>query len=117
MWIVEFSKWAQEEIDYEHQSEITSCKETIKRRRMAKKNPQFFEDLKEDLKYVEYFEFTGGEPFMIKDHFKILMHCVEKGYAKNIDIHYNTNGTQLPPQEIFDLWSCFKHVEDSIQYR
>ena len=48
---------------------------------------------------------------MIKDHFKILMHCVEKGYAKNIDIHYNTNGTQLPPQEIFDLWSCFKHVE------
>ena len=37
--------------------------------------------------------------------------CVEKGYAKNIDIHYNTNGTQLPPQEIFDLWSYFKHVE------
>ena len=36
---------------------------------------------------------------------------MEKGYAKNIDIHYNTNGTQLPPQEIFDLWSCFKHVE------
>jgi organic radical activating enzyme len=60
---------------------------------------------------VEYFEFTGGEPFMIKDHYKILMHCVEKGYAKNIDIHYNTNGTQLPPQSIFDLWSYFKHVE------
>ena len=49
---------------------------------MAKKNPQFFEDLKEDLKYVEYFEFTGGEPFMIKDHFKILMHCVEKGICQ-----------------------------------
>ena len=48
---------------------------------------------------------------MIKDHFKILMHCVEKGYAKNIDVHYNTNGTQLPPQEIFELWSYFKHVE------
>ena len=31
-----------------------------------KKNPQFFEDLKEDLAHVEYFEFTGGEPFMIK---------------------------------------------------
>ena len=39
------------------------------------------------------------------------MYCVEKGYAKNIDIHYNTNGTQLPPPEIFDLWSYFKHVE------
>ena len=42
---------------------------------------------------------------------KILMYCVEKGYAKNIDIHYNTNGTQLPPQDIFDLWAYFKHVE------
>jgi hypothetical protein len=39
------------------------------------------------------------------------MHCVEKGYAKNQDIHYNTNGTQLPPPEIFDLWSYFKRVE------
>ena len=39
------------------------------------------------------------------------MYCVEKGYAKNIDIHYNTNGTHLPPQEIFDLWAYFKHVE------
>ena len=39
------------------------------------------------------------------------MYCVEKGYAKNIDIHYNTNGTQLPPQEIFDLWRYFKRVE------
>ena len=48
---------------------------------------------------------------MIRDHFKILMHCVEKGYAKNIDIHYNTNGTHLPPRDIFDLWKNFKRVE------
>ena len=34
-----------------------------------KRNPQFFEELQEDLKHVEYFEFTGGEPFMIKNHF------------------------------------------------
>ena len=32
-------------------------------------------------------------------------------YAKNQDIHYNTNGTQLPPREIFDLWKQFKRVE------
>ncbi len=48
---------------------------------------------------------------MIKNHFKILEYCVQKGFAKNIDIHYNTNGTQLPPQDIFDLWSNFKRVE------
>jgi len=102
------SKWAQEELDY---GENPVALKNLREGGWPKKNPQFFEDLKEDLAQVEYFEFTGGEPFMIKDHFKILMHCVEKGYAKNIDIHYNTNGTQLPPHEIFDLWSCFKHVE------
>ncbi len=102
------SKWAQEELDY---GENPVAQKNLREGGWPKKNPKFFEDLKEDLKHVEYFEFTGGEPFMIKDHFKILMHCVEKGYAKNIDIHYNTNGTQLPPQEIFDLWSYFKHVE------
>ena len=102
------SKWAQEELDY---GENPVALKNLREGGWPKKSPKFFEDLKEDLAHVEYFEFTGGEPFMIKDHFKILMHCVEKGYAKNIDIHYTTNGTQLPPQEIFDLWSCFKHVE------
>ena len=102
------SKWAQEELDY---GENPVARKNLKEGGWPKRNPQFFEDLKEDLKDAEYFEFTGGEPFMIKDHFKILMYCVEKGYAKNIDIHYNTNGTQLPPPEIFDLWSYFKHVE------
>ena len=102
------SKSAQEELDY---GENPVALKNLRDGGWPKRNPKFFEDLKEDLKHVEYFEFTGGEPFMIKDHFKILMYCVEKGYAKNIDIHYNTNGTQLPPQEIFDLWSYFKHVE------
>ena len=102
------SKWAQEELDY---GENPVARKNLKEGGWLKRNPKFFEDLKEDLEHVEYFEFTGGEPFMIKDHFKILMHCVEKGYAKNQDIHYNTNGTQLPPPEIFDLWSYFKKVE------
>jgi hypothetical protein len=48
---------------------------------------------------------------MIHNHFKILEHCVEKGYAKNQDIHYNTNGTHLPGRDIFDLWKHFKRVE------
>ena len=102
------SKWAQEELDY---GENPVALKNLRDGGWPKKNPQFFEDLKDDLKKVEYFEFTGGEPFMIKDHFKILMYCVKKGYSKNQEIHYNTNGTQLPPPEIFDLWSYFKRVE------
>lgn len=102
------SKWAQEELDY---GENPVAKKNLQEGGWPKKHPQFFEDVKQDLAEAEYFEFTGGEPFMIKNHFKILQYCVDKGYAKNQDIHYNTNGTQLPPQEIFDLWKQFKHVE------
>ncbi len=107
------SKWAQEEIDYElaKGGDNLLAKKQLKEGGWPKRNPKFFEDVQEDLAEAEYFEFTGGEPFMIKNHFKILKHCVEKGYAKNQDIHYNTNGTQLPPREIFDLWKHFKRVE------
>jgi organic radical activating enzyme len=102
------SKWAQEELDY---GENPVARKNLKDGGWPKKHPKFFEDIQECLADAEYFEFTGGEPFMIRDHFKILMHCVEKGYAKNIDIHYNTNGTHLPPRDIFDLWRYFKRVE------
>ena len=102
------SKWAQEELDY---GENPVARKNLKEGGWPKKQPQFFDDIQEYLAEAEYFEFTGGEPFMIRDHFKILMHCVEKGYAKNIDIHYNTNGTHLPPRDIFDLWKNFKRVE------
>ena len=102
------SKWAQEELDY---GENPVARKNLVEGGWVKKQPQFFDDIKDCLADAEFFEFTGGEPFMIKNHFKILMHCVEKGYAKNIDIHYNTNGTQLPPKDIFDLWSYFKRVE------
>ena len=102
------SKWAQEELDY---GENPVARKNLKEGGWPKKHPKFFDDIQECLADAEFFEFTGGEPFMIRDHFKILTYCVEKGYAKNIDIHYNTNGTHLPPREIFDLWRHFKRVE------
>lgn len=60
---------------------------------------------------IEYFDFTGGEPFLIKKHFEILRKCVELGYAKNIKVHYNTNGTIQPTERMFEIWNEFKHVE------
>jgi MoaA/NifB/PqqE/SkfB family radical SAM enzyme len=54
-------------------------------------------------------EFTGGEPFMIEEHFELLRFAVETGHAKHIDIHYNTNGTQWPGAE--DIWKEFRLVE------
>ena len=102
------SKWAQEELDY---GENPVARKNLTEGGWPKKYPKFFDDVKDSLKEAEFFEFTGGEPFMIQNHFKILKHCVEKGYAKNQDIHYNTNGTQLPPPQVFDLLKNFKRVE------
>ena len=102
------SKWAQEELDY---GPNPLAKKQLDEGGWPKRNPHFFEDIKSVLQDVEYFEFTGGEPFMIKNHLRILEHCVEQGYAHRQDIHYNTNGTQLPDDSTFELLGKFKHVE------
>jgi hypothetical protein len=102
------SKWAQEEMDY---GPNPLARQQLHEGGWPKRHPEFFDDIKPVLADVEYFEFTGGEPLMIQNHFKILEHCVAEGYAHRQDIHYNTNGTQLPDQRIFDLWKEFKHVE------
>lgn len=75
-----------------------------------RKNDQFWEDLTQVSKGLRYLEFTGGEPFMIREHFEYLNSLVERGLASNIEIHYNTNGTQWPEQYV-DVWRHFKHVE------
>lgn len=108
------SKWAQEEMEQNliwHKRPNLTAKKHLDEGGWPKKFPKFFEDVKEVLQNVQFFEFSGGEPFMIQKHFDILRHCVEKGYSKHQDIHYNTNGTQLPDKEIFELWAKFKRVE------
>jgi MoaA/NifB/PqqE/SkfB family radical SAM enzyme len=70
-----------------------------------------WDDIETVLPSVEHFDFTGGEPFLVKKHFDILKICADRGYAKDITIHYNTNGTVMPTEEMFDIWKQFKNVE------
>jgi len=105
------SKWAKEEMDY-----IPSInrKDHLAYKFLTdgawpRESPIFWENLKALLPNIKYFEFTGGEPFLIEQHFELLRYAVEQGYAKNIEIHYNTNGTVFP--EAAKLWAEFKHVE------
>lgn len=71
----------------------------------------FWQGLEEMLDDLEYIDFTGGEPFLIKRHVEVLKKCVERDLAKDISIHYNTNGTIMPTEEMFKLWKHFKWVE------
>jgi hypothetical protein len=75
------------------------------------KNPSVWDELFEIMHTVEQMDFTGGEPFMIEEHFELLRRTVEAGHAEHISLHYNTNGTIRPPQKIFDLWKEFKSCE------
>lgn len=73
-------------------------------------NPQFWDQIDTVLNDIRYIEFTGGEPFMIEEHFEMLQGIVDRGIAPQVEIHYNTNGTQYP-EAAEHIWRHFKTVE------
>lgn len=54
---------------------------------------KFFAEMEETLPHVKYVEFYGGEPFLVKEHLRIL-DILEKTKAKT-EIYVNTNGTAI----------------------
>ncbi|WP_353480092.1 twitch domain-containing radical SAM protein [Haliscomenobacter sp.] len=73
-------------------------------------NPQFWDQIDSVVDDIRYIEFTGGEPFMIAEHFVMLQGIVDRGIAGQVEIHYNTNGTQYP-EAAESIWQHFKTVE------
>jgi hypothetical protein len=73
-------------------------------------NNQFWDQIDSVVDDIRYIEFTGGEPFMIAEHFAMLQGMVDRGIAHNVEIHYNTNGTQYP-ESAEHIWKHFKTVE------
>lgn len=59
---------------------------------------------------VDYLKFTGGEPFLDPDHWKLLQHL--KPFSKShCTLEYITNGQTLPK---FELWEGFKQVNCTV---
>ena len=75
-----------------------------------RENPTFWSEIDQVVDQIRYIEFTGGEPFMIQEHFAMLQGLIDRGIASNIEIHYNTNGTQYP-EDADAIWKHFKLVE------
>jgi organic radical activating enzyme len=103
------SKWVAEELSYVNNSKDHIARKWLKDGRWPRESAQFWENLDELLPQIKYFEFTGGEPFLIQEHFDLLKRAVDKGVAHNIDIHYNTNSTTFPKD--YEIWKHFKHVQ------
>lgn len=106
------SKWAQEEMDmYNNKDDKDSLQRFHLRAGAWPRNANsFWRNLEQHLSTIEFLEITGGEPFLIKEHFDLLERAIEQGVAKNISIHYNTNATTLP-ERAFEIWKHFKEVE------
>ena len=107
------SKWADEEMKYlppsvDKKSHIAY--QWLKQGKWPEQSPDFWENLKSILPQIKYFEFTGGEPWMIQEHIDLLQFACQTGDAKHIDIHYNTNATQWP-EKLFDIWTEFGRVD------
>ena len=75
-----------------------------------RENQLFWSEIDQVVDQIRYIEFTGGEPFMIQEHFDMLQGLIDRGIAGQIEIHYNTNGTQWPEQGEA-IWKHFKTVE------
>ena len=82
----------------------------LKQGAWPRENPTFWSEIDQVVDQIRYIEFTGGEPFMIQEHFDMLQRLVDRGIAGNIEIHYNTNGTQYP-EDADEIWKHFKLVE------
>jgi sulfatase maturation enzyme AslB (radical SAM superfamily) len=57
--------------------------------------------------------FTGGEPLIAPDHWRLLQELIDSKQAKNISLMYNSNLTTIRYKDINiqDLWSQFRHVK------
>lgn len=90
------SKWAEEELAYmpgvDKKQHIAYT--WLKQGQWPRKTKTFWDNVQTLLPNIRYMEFTGGEPWLIEEHFDLLEFAVANGHGNHIDIHYNTNATQ-----------------------
>jgi MoaA/NifB/PqqE/SkfB family radical SAM enzyme len=106
------SQFAGEEISFTPRAEQKSSHayKMLRAGAWPKQNDHFWSEIDSVLECIRYIEFTGGEPFMIDQHFDMLQHIVDRGIAAQVEIHYNTNGTLFPDRGPY-IWKHFKTVE------
>ena len=102
------STFAAEEVRFEGRDSFHY--QMLKDGAWPRRNQKFWIEIDKLMEQIRYLEFTGGEPFMIQEHFDLLQRMVDRGIASNVEIHYNTNGTQFP-KHAESIWKHFKLVE------
>lgn len=104
------SQFASEELKFTADKKTSFHYQMLKDGAWPRENQNFWSEIDLCLTDIRYIEFTGGEPFLIQEHFDMLQGIVDRGIASQVEIHYNTNGTQYPEQAEH-IWKHFKTVE------
>jgi MoaA/NifB/PqqE/SkfB family radical SAM enzyme len=104
------SQFASEELKFVDNKKESFHYQMLRDGAWPRENSQFWTELNSSLNDIRYLEFTGGEPFLIQEHFDLLQTLVDQGVAHQVEIHYNTNGTQYP-EHAEKIWQHFRHVE------
>lgn len=103
------SKWSQEEQRLKHIFPTIN----IRQPSTFHRNSEFIDSIKMIVPDLIRLEIPGGEPFYADKqiHTDFLEHfsCPEK-----ISLHYITNGTTWPGDELIQLWKKFKHIDIQI---
>lgn len=63
-----------------------------------------------------HIKFTGGEPLLTPDHWKLLDKLLEDRDCSGIMLNYSTNCTIMPKDSWVEKWSKFKRVEFALSF-
>jgi hypothetical protein len=74
------------------------------------RDSNFYDELFDKCTNLEEIWINGGEPTLIREHGYFLNKLIESGRAKNIDLHYSINATNIP-DEFIEIWKKFKSTK------
>lgn len=104
------SFWNEEWFDIYGKSDKNKFKEYLQKLNCSFDiDSNFWKDFENNLKNTLHIDFYGGEPFLVKKQWNMLKYAIDKGYSKNISVHYNTNGT-IWNDEVFEILKKFKNI-------
>jgi len=93
-------KWFNDELDFEG----TTASITEHTKADINSIDAFLDD-------IVHIKFTGGEPFLIPDHFVLLDKLSTRENVADIYLNYSTNLTIMPKQDTINKWKKFKYIE------
>jgi len=73
----------------------------------------FVRDFVKHAPHMIHVDIPGGEPFLsgVKEQQELLNYYIDNGQAKEISLHYTTNGTVFPDDVWWSLWKNFKEID------